>query len=129
MAPVASRSCSSASRWTSRGHRPLAKRHGSAGARSVGGMGGRVEAPHSNDQVAAERLDLGLRVAGLAEDLVGVLAERGRLALDAGAAVGELEAGADQAHGAVARVDRLQDVAGLQLRVLDDLVDLPDARA
>src|SRR5688500_15014430 len=83
----------------------------------------------SNDGVRAQALDLGGAVAGLAEDLVAVLSARRRRAVEAGAPVGEAKAGADETHGAVPRVDRLERVAGGELRVLDDLVDLPDARA
>ena len=68
-------------------------------------------------------------VARLGQHLVGVLAECGRLAVEARAPVGEAEAGAFEAHRAVARVDRLQHVAVLELRVLDDLVDCPDGGA
>src|SRR5215468_5985639 len=83
----------------------------------------------SDDSGAAQRLDLRRGVAGLAEDLVGVLAQRRRLALDARAAVREPKSSADQAHRPVARVDRLHHVAVIQLRVLRDLLDLPHRRA
>src|SRR5262245_50517511 len=52
----------------------------------------------SDHCVAAQLLDLGRAVARLAEDLIGVLAERRRLALDARAAVRESKSCADQAH-------------------------------
>src|SRR5712691_6155015 len=83
----------------------------------------------SDDPVAPEPLDLVRPVAGLLQDLVGVLAERRRLAVEAGSTVREPEPGADEPHRAIARVDRLEHVAVLELRVTDDLLDRPDGPA
>src|SRR5262249_56130181 len=80
----------------------------------------------SDDRVAPQPLDLLRPVAGPSQDLVGVLAQNRRLPIEAGAAVLEPEPGADQPHRTVARVDRLEHVAVLELRMLHDLVDLPD---
>src|SRR5262249_15081760 len=83
----------------------------------------------SDDRVAAQPFDLVDRVAGFLQDLVGVLAQGGRLAIDARAAVLETEARSDQAEGAVTRADGLQHVAVLELRMVHDLVHLPDGSA
>src|SRR5262249_24782701 len=82
----------------------------------------------SDHAIDAQFLDLGRAVAGLVEDLLGVLTEGRRLALDAGAAVREPKPRADQAHRPEARVDRLHHVAVAQLRVRRDLLDFPDGR-
>src|SRR5215472_12352447 len=79
-----------------------------------------------DDSVAAQLLDLVDRVAGFLQDLVGMLAEGGRLAIDARAAVVETESRPDQPQGTVARVHTLEDVAVLELRVVHDLVHFPD---
>src|SRR5690242_8057949 len=52
----------------------------------------------SDHPIPAEILDLRRGVAGLTENLVGVLAERRRLTLDPGAAVRKTEARADEPH-------------------------------
>src|SRR5262249_47906208 len=79
--------------------------------------------------LAAQALDLLVPVTRFLPDFGGVLADRRRLAVEAGAAVSQPEPGADEAHGAIARVDGLQHVAVLELRMADDLVDLPDRAA
>src|SRR2546430_10371288 len=58
--------------------------------------------PRSDDGVAPQPLDVGRRVTGLAQDLVRVLAECRRRAVDAGAAVREPEARAHELHRAEA---------------------------
>src|SRR5260370_19193128 len=85
--------------------------------------------PGSGHAVASELRDLLGGVPGFGQDLLGVLAEGWRLAIDPGVPMLQAEARAHQAHRAVARVDGLQHVAVLELRVADDLVDLPDGAA
>src|SRR5215475_8860776 len=92
-------------------------------ARKTGAFGG------SDHRVSPKLRDFLRPVAGLPQDLVGVLAERRRLAVDPGATMREPEPSADQTHRPVARVDRLEHVAMLELRMADDLVDLPDRPA
>src|SRR2546426_8383930 len=83
----------------------------------------------SDHRVAPQPLDLSRRVPGLMQDLVGVLAERRWLTFEPGATVREPKPGADEPHRPVARIDRLEHVAVLELRVADDLVDRPDGAA
>src|SRR5262249_55918193 len=58
-----------------------------------------------------------------------MLAEGGRLAIDARTAVVKAESRPDQPQGTVARVHALEDVAVLELRVVHDLVHFPDGAA
>src|SRR5213594_1619144 len=119
-----------ASELARRAPRCTTERHGTmACARRAGTRRCFARAVRSDYAVATQVFDLGGCVAGLGEDLVGVLAERRRLALDAGTAVRQPEAGADQAHRAVARVDGLQHVAVLELGMARDLLDLPHGGA
>src|SRR5262249_16912549 len=113
-----------------RGNTPKTEEFQSAAATAVGKA---PEAPigrgRSDHAIGAQFSYLGRALAGLAEDLRGVLTKGRRLALDAGAAVCEPKPRADQAHRPEARVDRLHHVAVAELRVLRDLLDLPDGRA
>src|SRR4030095_6839105 len=83
---------------------------------------GRVLADASLDRaVFAQLRDLRLRVAEAPQHLVGVLTQARRRGLDARAAVGELERGQRDRHGALDALDLLvpvQHAARLQLRIV-----------
>src|SRR6266436_3354324 len=85
--------------------------------------------PRSGHAVASELRDLLGGVPGFGQDLLGVLTEGRRLAIDPGAPMLQAEARAHEPHRPIARVDGLEHVPVLELRVADDLVDLPDGAA
>src|SRR5262245_46856399 len=91
--------------------------------------GARAGSRRSDDAAGAELLDLGQVVACFPEDVLRVLAEHRRWTVDGGAPVREPEARADQLHRTEPRLHRLQHVSVLELRVLDDLLDLPNGGA
>src|SRR5256885_8868460 len=66
-------------------------------------------------------------IAERGQHLLGMGAERGRHAVEPAAAMGELEPAAGKAQAPVGRIDLLNGAARGDLRVIDHLLDLPDA--
>src|SRR5690242_8898077 len=79
-----------------------------------------------NHRGFVQRGDFVLVVSGLGQDFIGVLAQARRHAVEAAAAMLEAETGAGEAKLAEGRVDLLQSLAELELRMIDDLLDPPD---
>src|SRR5213592_4174118 len=80
------------------------------------------------DDLARTQLRDRLRViAERGEHLLGMGAERGRHSVEPAAAMGELEPAAGEAQAAIGRIDLLNGAARGDLRMIDHLLDLPDA--
>src|SRR5688500_13180240 len=82
-----------------------------------------------DDGCLVQRRDLVRAVSGLGQHGIGVLAQARRQPLGLAAAMRQLEAGAGEAERTVRRIDLLQGLAGLQLWMVDDLLDPPDIGA
>src|SRR3954447_12316824 len=82
-----------------------------------------------HDALFPESRDLGASVPRFGEDLIGMLAETRRRAIDAATIVFETEAGARQAQFAIGRFDFLHPLAVGELRMVDDLGNRPDRGA
>ncbi len=110
------------------GLRRIARRRGGAG------RAGRLRARPArrsglNDLVLPQRRDFVRAIAGLGQDLVGMLAERRRGAVDAAIAVGKAKSRPGEPQRAMSAVHLLHQPAMGDLRVAHDLADRPDAGA